>query len=54
MTDIKSNEREFAAQVASWLNEFLTDVTSPFEVATSETSIQVSDGKTRFPIFRYG
>ncbi|MBF0520542.1 MAG: SAM-dependent DNA methyltransferase, partial [Nitrospirae bacterium] len=49
MTDTKSNEREFAAQVTSWLNEFLKDMTSSFEVATSETSLQVSEGKTRFP-----
>lgn len=42
MTDIKFNKREFTAQVTSWLNVFLRDGTSAFEVVTSETSVKIS------------
>ncbi|MCL4537261.1 MAG: SAM-dependent methyltransferase [Nitrospirae bacterium] len=49
MADIKSNEREFMSQVTSWLNEFLKDGSYPFEVASSDPSIKVSEKKTKFP-----
>ncbi|MCK4404667.1 MAG: SAM-dependent DNA methyltransferase, partial [candidate division Zixibacteria bacterium] len=37
------------SQVISWLNEFLQKGDYPFEEASSEPSIKVSSGKTRFP-----
>jgi type I restriction-modification system DNA methylase subunit len=49
MTDVRANEREFMSQVISWLNEFLGKGGYPFEQASSEPSIKLSDGKTRFP-----
>lgn len=49
MTDVRANEREFMSQVISWLNEFLKKGNYPFEEASSEPSIKVSEGKTRFP-----
>ncbi len=49
MADIKSNEREFMSQVISWLNEFFKDGSYPFEVASSDPSIKVSEKKTKFP-----
>ena len=49
ITDVRANEREFMSQVISWLNEFLQKGDYPFEEASSEPSIKVSSGKTRFP-----
>ncbi len=49
MTDVKANEREFMSQVTTWLNEFLKDGSYPFEVASSDPSVRVSEKKTRFP-----
>jgi type I restriction enzyme M protein len=49
MTDVKANEREFMSQVISWLNEFFQKGNYPFEVASSDPSIKLSDQKTRFP-----
>ncbi len=49
MPDVKSNEREFMSQVTSWLNEFLKEGSYPFEVASSDPSIKVSEKKTKFP-----
>jgi len=49
MTDIRANEREFMSQVISWLNEILQKGTYPFEVASSDPSVKVSDKKTKFP-----
>jgi type I restriction-modification system DNA methylase subunit len=49
MPDIKSNEREFMSQVISWLNEFFKEGSYPFEVASSDPSIKVSEKKTKFP-----
>lgn len=49
MASIKSNENEFRGQVLSWLNEFLSSGNYPFDSATSDPSIKVSDKKTRFP-----
>lgn len=49
MTDIRANEREFMSQVISWLNEFFQKGAYPFEVASSDPSLKLSDGKTRFP-----
>lgn len=49
MSEIKSNEREFMSQVTSWLNEFLKAGSYPFEVASSDPSVKVSEKKTKFP-----
>jgi type I restriction enzyme M protein len=49
MTDVRANEREFMSQVISWLNEFFEKGTYPFEVASCDPSIKISEGKTRFP-----
>jgi len=49
MQTAKSNENEFKSQVISWLNEFLIFGTYPFEVASSDPSVKVSDKKTNFP-----
>jgi len=49
MPTVKSNENEFKSQVNSWLNEFLGAGNYPFEFASSDPSIKVSDKKTRFP-----
>ena len=48
MPTVKANEREFMSQVISWLNEFLNAGTYPFEVASSEPSVQLSEKKTKF------
>lgn len=37
------------SQVTSWLNEFITHGSYPFEVASSDPSVKVSEKKTRFP-----
>jgi type I restriction enzyme M protein len=49
MTDVRANEREFMSQVISWLNEFFQKGNYPFEIASSDPSIKLADGKTRFP-----
>jgi type I restriction-modification system DNA methylase subunit len=49
MLTVKTNEREFMSQVISWLNEFLGAGTYPFELASSDPSVKVSDKKTKFP-----
>ncbi|MFH1335593.1 MAG: hypothetical protein ABII96_03665, partial [Candidatus Zixiibacteriota bacterium] len=49
MTDIRANERDFMSQVISWLNEVFDKGNYPFEVASSDPSIKVSDKKTKFP-----
>ncbi len=49
MPTVKANENEFKSQVNSWLNEFLHFGTYPFEISTSDTSVKVSEGKTKFP-----
>jgi hypothetical protein len=49
MPTVKSNENEFKSQVNSWVNEFLNIGTYPFELASSDPSIKVSEKKTRFP-----
>jgi type I restriction-modification system DNA methylase subunit len=49
MVDIKANEREFMSQVISWLNEILKEGSYPFEVASSDPSVKVSEKKTKFP-----
>lgn len=49
MSDIKTTENEFRGQVISWLNEFIKDGSYPFEVASSDPSIKVSEKKTQFP-----
>ena len=49
MIDVRANEREFMSQVISWLNEIFATGNYPFEVASSDPSIKVSDKKTKFP-----
>ena len=49
MPTVKANEREFMSQVISWLNEFLSSGTYPFETASSDPSIKMSGEKTKFP-----
>jgi hypothetical protein len=49
MPTVKSNENEFKSQVTSWLNGFLSAGTYPFELASSDPSVKVSDKKTQFP-----
>ena len=49
MPTVKANKREFMSQVVSWLNEFLGAGSYPFEVASSDPSVKVSDKKTKFP-----
>jgi len=49
MSIVKSNEREFMSQAISWLNEFMSSGAYPFELATSEPSIKVSEKGTKFP-----
>jgi type I restriction-modification system DNA methylase subunit len=49
MADIKTTENEFRSQVVSWLNEFIKDGSYPFEVASSDPSLKVSEKKTKFP-----
>jgi hypothetical protein len=49
MPTVKSNEKEFMSQVISWLNEFLSAGTYPFDRASSDPSVRVSDKKTKFP-----
>jgi len=49
MPTVKSNEKEFMSQVISWLNEFLSTGTYPFELASSDPSVKVSGKKTKFP-----
>jgi len=49
LIDVRANEREFMSQVISWLNEFFQKGNYPFEVASSDLSIKLSDGKTRYP-----
>ena len=44
----KTTENEFRSQVVSWLNEFLSSGTYPFEVASNDPSVKVS-GKNQFP-----
>ena len=49
MPTVKTTENEFRSQVISWLNEFIGTGTYPFEVASSDPSITVAEGETRFP-----
>jgi len=49
MPTVKANEREFMSQVISWLNEFLSSGTYPFETASSDPSIKMLGEKTKFP-----
>jgi hypothetical protein len=49
MTNVRANEREFMSLVISWLNEFLTTGSYPFEMASADPSIKVSEKETNFP-----
>jgi len=49
MVDIKTTENEFRGLVIHWLNELFEKGSYPFEYATSDPSIKVEEGKTRYP-----
>jgi len=49
MADVKSNEREFNSQVISWLKEFISGGSYPFEDITGETSVKAPSETTKFP-----
>ena len=49
MPEYKSNEWVFQGEVVSWLNEFLSTGSYPFDSATQNTSLKVTDSKTKFP-----
>lgn len=49
MSTVRATENEFRGQVISWLNEFINSGSYPFEVASSDPSVKVSEKKTRFP-----
>ncbi len=49
MTDIKTTEGEFRGLVGNWLNEFFQKGNYPFELATADPSLKVSEDKRRFP-----
>jgi len=42
MTKIKTTEPEFKAQIEAWINEILKELEYPFECASSEASIKIS------------
>jgi len=49
MTNVKANEREFMSLVISWLNNFMATGSYPFEMASADPSIKVSEKETNFP-----
>jgi len=49
MTNVKANEREFMSLVISWLNELMTTGSYPFEMASADPSIKISEKETNFP-----
>jgi type I restriction enzyme M protein len=49
MSNVKANEREFMSLVVSWLNEFFRTGSYPFEMASSDPSVKISEKKTKFP-----
>lgn len=49
MPDIKSTENEFRGVVSNWLYEFIENGNYPFEIATTDPSIKVSEKRSKFP-----
>ncbi|MDP3024270.1 MAG: hypothetical protein Q8O10_01915, partial [candidate division Zixibacteria bacterium] len=49
MTDIKTTENEFRGLVIHWLSELFERGSYPFEHVTSDPSIKVEEGKSRYP-----
>src|SRR4030043_1650979 len=49
MPKVQSNEREFNSQVITWLNEFISGGSYPFDHRTGETSIKATGETTKFP-----
>jgi len=49
MSKIKTTEGEFRSQVVTWLNMFMKDKPCPFEIATADPSLKVSEKETNFP-----
>jgi type I restriction-modification system DNA methylase subunit len=46
--DIRTTENEFRSVLVGWLNDFLAKGNYPFEIATSDPSLEVSDSR-KFP-----
>jgi len=49
MSKVKTTEGEFRGQVITWLNAYIKDNPCPFEIATEDPSVKISDKETRFP-----
>ena len=49
MSQIKTTEGEFRSQVVTWLNMFMKESPCPFELATSDPSLKISEKETNFP-----
>lgn len=46
---MKRNERDWAGQLISWIQEAIRDGRTIFEDATNDTGIKLESGKTKFP-----
>jgi len=46
---MKRNERDWAGQLISWIQEAIREGRTVFEDATNDTGIKVESGKTKFP-----
>jgi len=46
---MKRNERDWAGQLISWIQEAIRDGRTIFEDATNDTGIKLKSGKTKFP-----
>ncbi|MFA5818754.1 MAG: N-6 DNA methylase [Bacteroidales bacterium] len=46
---MKRNERDWAGQLISWIQEAIRDGRSIFEDATNDTGIKLESGRTKFP-----
>ena len=44
MADIKTTENEFRSQAVTWLNEYIAQGATPFEMATSDPSLKSESG----------
>ena len=46
---MKRNERDWAGQLISWIQETIREGKSVFEDATNDTGIKLKSGRTKFP-----
>jgi hypothetical protein len=46
---MKRNERDWAGQLISWIQEAIRDERTIFEDATNDTGIKLESGRTKFP-----